>query len=1177
MSSKSDPITSWKCLLKMVIIAYLLFSPIIATHSQNKRLPLSERVKIEFLGWDYSASGYSLSPGEDVYLLFRNNTSEYYEFPVSWILKTYEGEELTRGNSSISLEPGSKGRIPVQLPEIMADGSYMIHYKPDVEGWNGYHPFYFDYHKPVSNDLLNLNLVAFFENVDSENWLRMMLGPLKTYCNVRKEFPDNAESIDAVVIIAEALDFFNPSVGKLKDYIHSGGVGLVFGKTAPVLSELLPVAGSSDDLEKTNPLSLKLSDDGPWKAFHPDDDIMHYRTKVKPKENARVLAEWSDGSPAVIVGEYGEGKVYYISTGSYQVWQDNPDFKGADEMLLRLLYSEKGGSQSIDAMLSYLDNVRRNDQTEKNTILNQVFEGLSIEKPEEFIAVSKGNMGRFGWLYEEGNLTENLSDDGRVSALGTLKLKDDKSQTLSYSIVIDGDDKPEPKAVNQNWLAKSIEWEYDNGEKVTSTLSLGSPAIVWEGNSRELSIEGGNSTHIAYLSSEGIRVIGRGETLDPQEMIENWILTFIADQSVRDMPQLVALTKRPEKIEFKDGISFSFSPGGFENIFISRLYGIRRFGPGKTREWVNNIPNKTIDDARRWSKIFLHFPVGCDEIGWIENDIVRFADKFVYKEFNTDWNTEAMTYITIPPVYILAENAGAPVRLPENLENLNCATKYGPLKGLRGDYSLTEVPLPLLNHRAIVPEKGGMELRDAINRNVNGLDLNSLYYNDQVRYYRNGMFDEDIKPYDISHQVPYNQAPHIDLYKWWLVFNAILTRPVYSDSVKKEVDRHFTTRYWETLNFYPHKSLIAHKREPFTGTEYMVTFVWPTQTMSGFRHIYDINEASGVNVYSYTNYARYYGDWPTLKANWNLCRELHDFLWKTQDWACTASGALESWNVAGLDMLNSEPYGSLTFSYAANNTGNKEDELQGIISGTKSLLPTVARLELLDYVWSITEEGDPWREYVSFFHFREDKMAGSKEHRGSIAFLNTSKGAMHELALAYKLWAPEGMKREQMAMEAAGSNSLCDLTQRLFLGWDRDSLLDKVVNNPYYNKENPQRFQDAEGLYDMAVLCDGNRPVFLSDWAPAEYVSGHYDTENKEMELEFLSHQGKPFEVRIYSWYQPVKIEYNGAIIKGDWDYDKKSGWLTIELPGLEAAQHIKIYFGTGGADIHPYFSRVGE
>ena len=422
--------------------------------------------------------------------------------------------------------------------------------------------------------------------------------------------------------------------------------------------------------------------------------------------------------------------------------------------------------------------------------------------------------------------------------------------------------------------------------------------------------------------------------------------------------------------------------------------------------------------------------------------------------------------------------------------------------------------------------------------------------------------------------MPFNEAPCIDVYKWWYTFNALLARPVYSTSVRERVDQHFRTRYWETLNFYPHKCFVMQKREPWTGVEYLISFVWPTQTQYGYRNFNDANEASGINSYCFANYARYYGDWATLRANWNYCRRLHEFLPKVNDWACMASGALEYWRVVGLDMVNSEPYGNLAFAYAAANTGHPQDELVGLVHGTRSLVAATARLGLQDYLHSITAEGDPWREFEGFYWFMEDGIQASRRLMGSIGMHDTSKGTSHELSLGYKMWAPEHIRAYEESLEAAGQSSLPDLTQRLFLGWDARSLLERAKIS---RARQPINWTATKDLYDLGLACIGDIPLFLADWAPAEYVFGHYDPLRYRLNLTFQSHEGEPFRVQVYSQRAPQEVTVNDQPLQQSihgWSYDANSGWLVIHLDGADE-KRVVVRLGDPVAPLHPYFTKV--
>lgn len=49
---------------------------------------------VEFLGWDYGLLGYTLNPGEEMALVFRNNQSTAWRTRVAWDLISRQGDDL---------------------------------------------------------------------------------------------------------------------------------------------------------------------------------------------------------------------------------------------------------------------------------------------------------------------------------------------------------------------------------------------------------------------------------------------------------------------------------------------------------------------------------------------------------------------------------------------------------------------------------------------------------------------------------------------------------------------------------------------------------------------------------------------------------------------------------------------------------------------------------------------------------------------------------------------------------------------------------------------------------------------------------------------------------------------------------------------------------------------------
>jgi hypothetical protein len=1135
---------------------------------------------LEFKGWEYNKIGYSLNPGEELNLIFENTKDSILNVPVSWTLSTYQGIFLTKGKTELVLQAKQMGSVPIDLQAEMKDGPYMIKYSPEMKGWNPNNPFYFDYRKATPDKNLNLNLVAMIDNMDPEGWVRILLGNLAPFANVQKSFPKNTSGIDAVVLINEGLKSTDAQFAQLQNYVKQGGFLLIFGRTSSALDELIPVIPESVSKVKEQPLQLRITEDVFGSGFTPANGPLHYPIRVKVKNQGKILADYSDGSPAVISGSYGKGKVVYVAGGSGQVWEKRPSLEGADELALRLLYFQKGGQNAVKSMIEFAEKTYRDEVLEQNKIRDKVAAGLKISPPENFVVVGRDNVGRFGWINEEGTLTDNIFPDGRVMVGGERDWQIRGASPMvmnplmTYSISASGVSSPVIAGVKQNWFSKTSDWKYPNGEMIHSTISLGTPGILWEGKSSTIGISCKSITHFAFLTTKGIQIIKSGESIDPSAMEENWILGFTALDKVQDMPQLFVFTKKPKSIVLKDGVLLNYGNDGFGAIFTSRIWGIRRLAPGKTMEWINAIPEHAVADASRWSRVFLNFPVDCDEIGWIKNDSVLMGDHFTFRNFESDWKTKPLQLTVIPPVYLLAKNIGSPVSLPKNLIDLNCPTTLGPLMAVEGNASLVSTAIPINDHRASIPVDGKMILQDEIDYRAGGLGF-QLNSSPPGRSEGGGNFHVDIEEYENPKRLPYNLQACIDPYKWWYTFNGLLARPSYSPSVREKVDIQNDLRYYETLNYYSHKCMVVQKREPFTGIQYLISFVWPTQTQNGYRNFNDANEASGLIAYSYANYARYYGDWTTIEANWNHCRRLYEYLPKVNDWACMSSGALENWNVAGLDMLNTEPYGNLAYAYAAKNAGYPKEELLGIVLGTRAMVPTVARLNLQDYLKSITEEGDALRQFTGFYHFAEQGIMGSKRKMGGVGLFDTSKGTFHEFLLGYKTWAPLRMKEELSSMGGQGrdigrGSASPDNMMRILLGSDIETFRQLAPAGSPEAARRPVNWQSTTSLYELGYICTADVPVFLSDWTPAELVSGNYNPQAKIFNIKFKSWLGKAFMVRIYSQYEPNKLTVNGKEINGKWKYDAKTGWLDIQMEGIDDSELI-IHLGKAVAPLHPY------
>lgn len=250
----------------------------------------------------------------------------------------------------------------------------------------------------------------------------------------------------------------------------------------------------------------------------------------------------------------------------------------------------------------------------------------------------------------------------------------------------------------------------------------------------------------------------------------------------------------------------------------------------------------------------------------------------------------------------------------------------------------------------------------------------------------------------------------------------------------------------------------------------------------------------------------------------------------------------------------------------------------------KALVPAVARLYMPDYMASITQDGDPWREGKYYWSFREEGQTGEKgvAESGQTDFilalacgmLDTSKGTGPEIALAYKCLARDGMEayeRSLLAVEREQNQPAgwAHLMERGFLGWPREELI--AAARRFGDAHRNFGWQSTKAPHNLAVLCVVRTPLFLADWAPAEYVSGRYSPRERLVQLTFDNREETGYTVRLYSHWAPESIRVNGVPLRG-WAYEAQTGWLTVPLPVGQAELQIALK-QEPTAPLHPYFA----
>ena len=185
---------------------------------------------------------------------------------------------------------------------------------------------------------------------------------------------------------------------------------------------------------------------------------------------------------------------------------------------------------------------------------------------------------------------------------------------------------------------------------------------------------------IAVINGK-VSVIKKGEAIDPSRMTEGWIL-LVWENGMPQIPILILFEKRPAKIIWSDnGLTASGTPE-LGKFAAAMLYGAQP----QAADWSKNADvDKVSEQCRKVASHLAFFPLELEEFYSIGTDKVTIYDRVSkYIEFKSDWNTPVKPYITVPYLYALGLDCGAPVEFDKQLSDSLNLTLFGPFRAAEG-------------------------------------------------------------------------------------------------------------------------------------------------------------------------------------------------------------------------------------------------------------------------------------------------------------------------------------------------------------------------------------------------------------------------------------------------------------------------------------------------------------
>lgn len=523
--------------------------------------------------------------------------------------------------------------------------------------------------------------------------------------------------------------------------------------------------------------------------------------------------------------------------------------------------------------------------------------------------------GRFGWIQASGLLVGSFSPSG-LSNIIEVNRSGKPLKTATWEIQCGN-------ANIQKWIRNSTTWTTfkcqtlnDYSSEIKNELAAKEPGLIEKkrtpqtmiasilapgvlidsGDDRlqiqlkEISnIKSKSQGYILYSGSDGLKKVLDGIVIPGQQLTEGWLTIGWPEAS--KSPLLIALKKRPETIEYREGkLTIKFN-APFGRIAVGFPLGY--IPPGQ--EQSNHEDGKLTSLAeisRELAAILRAYPCGVSQ-RYREDSVgnkIEIEEKVDHMTWENDWNEKAHVIAPISPLLAFSAEQSLPVELPAHLKKITgWPTKYGPYSYVEGDtisYKLTIPPPATCIYPA--PAK---------------TDPLASHIGSQITQPR------------LAPKFPLSRDS-LSAFKPWSASS--LAFPLMRDE-----DRESFLKAWkEELQAVLAPTSWYIRTEPFSGSRYMVSFAWvePDSDTLG-----DVNSGLGAFLYSLYAYCRTSGDWDLARENWKVVKGAMEYFILEHDWCQMQTGAREHNGASAIDMDCIGYQGILAYRKMAEELGFQDD------------------------------------------------------------------------------------------------------------------------------------------------------------------------------------------------------------------------------------------------------------
>ena len=499
-----------------------------------------------------------------------------------------------------------------------------------------------------------------------------------------------------------------------------------------------------------------------------------------------------------------------------------------------------------------------------------------------------------------------------VLGIGSIGLTGTQDATPRYRVLYSG------------WDSMSYESVYPDGRTLTTTMNGLVPALTLQTGAGALSLFADRErfgtrlpARVAFVRN-GKPVVARADRpVNLEAMDAPWLLFWWGDGELSgdagvDVPCLVVLSRRPEKLAPEGGgLTLTF-PEGADHFSFMPLYGVEKVS---TAGWRDGLPASATERAGYWTKRLQVIPTHCRDRFRVDagKDRIRVAMQYGYLDASGAWDTQAVRLAPVPPSTAFAKRKGYPVDYVSDVRDQDLPCFNGPYEAAENAASV-EYTLPA--------------------------DMDAVRTGYQPRIVRPDLLPDVREALNLEAQLEYNAAQDVRDNPWRpRLIDLRIQQFLQAHLLASDTGREHVARICEKFiyrNRYFDLSTYEFRRDRYSGRKYSISI----DPQCRFSLTVDYGFGAGGALWTIYKYADVLNRWDEIRDHWESILQYGTVFEAGNSWnqqSCDAMTFYSEWG-GNPDYIMSYLQAHLALARMAHRVGDRKTYRRNLYLFSRTLM-----------------------------------------------------------------------------------------------------------------------------------------------------------------------------------------------------------------------------------------------